>query len=61
MNRIAVVGSCGSGKSYLACELGRLLNAPVIHLDAVFYDDEWNALPPGEFEAAQRELVAEPR
>ncbi|GAA2411173.1 DNA topology modulation protein [Nonomuraea africana] len=61
MNRVAVVGSGGSGKSHLARELGRLLNAPVTHLDAVFYDDEWNALPPEKFEAAQRELVAAPR
>ncbi|MEV4102637.1 hypothetical protein AB0J42_20480 [Nonomuraea sp. NPDC049649] len=61
MNRVAVVGSGGSGKSYVARQLGRLLNAPVIHLDAVYYDDEWNPLPPEKFEAAQRELVAQPR
>jgi len=61
MNRVAVVGSGGSGKSYVARQLGRLLNVPVIHLDAVYYDDEWNPLPPEKFEAAQRELVAQPR
>ncbi|MEV0994826.1 topology modulation protein [Nonomuraea sp. NPDC050202] len=61
MNRVAIVGSGGSGKSYVARELGRLLDAPVTHLDAVYYDDEWNPLPPEKFEAAQRELVAAPR
>ncbi|MGW5158895.1 topology modulation protein [Nonomuraea wenchangensis] len=61
MCRVAVVGSGGSGKSYVARELGRLLDAPVTHLDAVYYDDEWNPLPPEKFEAAQRELVAAPR
>ncbi|WP_433436249.1 topology modulation protein [Nonomuraea sp. CA-141351] len=61
MNRIAIVGSGGSGKSHVACELGRLLEAPVTHLDAVYYDDEWNPLPPEKFEAAQRDLVAAPR
>ncbi|WP_433235586.1 topology modulation protein [Streptosporangium sp. CA-135522] len=61
MNRVAIVGSGGSGKSHVARELGRLLDAPVTHLDAVFYDDEWNALPPEKFEAAQRELVSAPR
>ncbi len=61
MNRVAVVGSGGSGKSHVARELGRLLDAPVTHLDAVYYDDGWNPLPPEKFEAAQRELVAEPR
>jgi adenylate kinase family enzyme len=61
MNRVAVVGSGGSGKSHVARELGRLLDAPVTHLDAVYYDDGWNPLAPEKFEAAQRELVAEPR
>ncbi|WP_327103515.1 P-loop NTPase family protein [Nonomuraea glycinis] len=61
MKRVAVVGSGGSGKSHVACELGRLLDAPVTHLDAVYYDDGWNPLSPEKFEAAQRELVAEPR
>ncbi|SDM04459.1 hypothetical protein SAMN05421874_13672 [Nonomuraea maritima] len=61
MDRVAVVGCGGSGKSHLARELGRLLGAPVVHLDAVYYDDEWNPLPKDAFEAVQRDLVAEPR
>ncbi|MEV7971191.1 topology modulation protein [Sphaerisporangium sp. NPDC088356] len=61
MNRVAVVGSGGSGKSHVARELGRLLGAPVTHLDAVYYDDAWNPLPPEKFEAAQRGLVTAPR
>ncbi|GAA1613722.1 DNA topology modulation protein [Nonomuraea maheshkhaliensis] len=61
MNRVAIVGSGGSGKSHVARKLGRLLNAPVTHLDAVYYDDEWTPLPKEKFEAAQRELVAKPR
>lgn len=60
MNRVAIVGSGGSGKSHVARRLGRLLHAPVTHLDAVFYDDEWNPLPSEKFEAAQRELVIAP-
>jgi adenylate kinase family enzyme len=61
VERIAIVGCGGSGKSYVARELGRLLNAPVIHLDAVYYDGRWNPLPMEEFEARQREFVAAPR
>lgn len=61
MERIAIVGCGGSGKSYLARQLGRLLGAPVTHLDAVYFDDEWNPLPMEKFEALQRELVAAPR
>lgn len=58
MRRIAIVGCCGSGKSFLARELGRRINAPVTHLDAMYYDDEWNPLPPENFEARQRALVS---
>ncbi len=36
--RIAVIGCGGSGKTHLARRLGALLNVPVIHLDAVYYD-----------------------
>ncbi|MEV0827980.1 topology modulation protein [Nonomuraea rubra] len=60
MKRVAIVGACGSGKSYVARELGRVLDVPVTHLDAIYYDNDWNTLPPAEFEAAQRELVAAP-
>ncbi|MDT0547689.1 P-loop NTPase family protein [Streptomyces lonegramiae] len=58
MKKVAIVGCGGSGKSHLARELGRLLGAPVTHLDAVYYDDEWNALPMEKFEALQRDLVS---
>ncbi|MGP3949603.1 topology modulation protein [Streptomyces sp. 7N604] len=60
MKKVAIVGCGGSGKSYVARELGRLLGAPVTHLDAAYYDDEWNQLPKEKFEALQRELVSAP-
>ena len=61
MERVVVVGCCGSGKSYVAREIGRLTGAPVTHLDAIYYDDEWNTAPMDDFADAQRELVAAPR
>lgn len=61
MERVAILGCGGSGKSYVARELGRLLNLPITHMDAVYFDDQWNPLPLEKFEAAQRELVAAPR
>lgn len=57
MRRVAVVGCGGSGKSHLARELGRILDLPVTHLDALYYDDAWNPLPPERFAAIQRDLV----
>jgi adenylate kinase family enzyme len=60
MKRVAIVGCGGSGKSYVARELGRQLGAPVTHLDAAYYDDAWNELPKDRFEQLQRDLVAAP-
>ena len=61
VERVTIVGCGGSGKSYVARELGQLLDLPVIHMDAVYFDDQWNPLPMERFEAVQRELVAAPR
>jgi adenylate kinase family enzyme len=60
MEKVAIVGCGGSGKSHIARHLGTVLGAPVTHLDEVYYDDEWNPLPVEKFEAAQRELVSAP-
>jgi adenylate kinase family enzyme len=61
MQKIAIVGSGGSGKSHVARKLAAVLDLPVIHLDAVYFDDEWNALPMEKFAQAQCALVAAPR
>jgi adenylate kinase family enzyme len=41
LNRIAIVGSGGSGKSVLAVQLGGILNIPVFHLDRYFWKPGW--------------------
>lgn len=61
MKKVAIVGCGGSGKSHVARELGRILDAPVTHLDAAYYDDGWNPLPKDTFNDLQRELVAQPQ
>jgi len=33
MNKISVLGPTGSGKSFVACELGKIFDLPVIHFD----------------------------
>ncbi|MGH3679019.1 MAG: topology modulation protein [Natronosporangium sp.] len=60
MERIAILGCGGSGKSMLARQLGATLDLPVTHLDTVYYDQDWNPLPQEEFAARQEKLVAEP-
>lgn len=61
VDRIAIIGCGGSGKTYLANKLAALLNLPLTHLDGVYYDAEWNPLPQDEFAAIQRDLVSAPR
>jgi adenylate kinase family enzyme len=45
MERIAIIGSSGTGKSTLARDLGRLLHINVVHLDRVFWEPGWKEKP----------------
>jgi adenylate kinase family enzyme len=56
--RIVIIGCGGSGKTHLANQLAALHQLPLTHLDALYYDAEWNPLPTDEFQAAQQSLVA---
>ncbi len=65
MRRISIVGGSGSGKSTLAERLGERLDAPVVELDALFHQANWEPTPTPEFRAkvaaaleAQRWVVA---
>ncbi|MEV0334526.1 hypothetical protein [Nocardia sp. NPDC050717] len=59
--RIVIIGCGGSGKTHLANQLAALYELPLTHLDAVYYDANWNPLPTDEFQAIQQRLVAAPR
>lgn len=61
MERIAIIGCGGSGKSTVAKNLGSLLDLPVTHLDAIYYDANWRPLPQDQFAAEQEKLVAAER
>jgi adenylate kinase family enzyme len=61
MERIVVVGCGGSGKTVVARHIAEALDLPVVHLDGLYYDADWNILPTDEFAARQRDLVAQPR
>lgn len=60
MDRIAIVGSSGAGKTTLSLELSRILNLPIIHLDAEYWQPGW-VKPPNElwFERQKKLLEAE--
>ncbi|MQY31107.1 P-loop NTPase family protein [Nocardia aurantia] len=61
MDRIAILGCGGSGKTYLANRIAALLDLPLTHLDAVYYDLQWKPLPQNDFAQRQHELVAPQR
>lgn len=46
MQRVAIMGPGGAGKSVLARRLGSAWNLPVRHLDAVFWSPGWRSTPP---------------
>jgi len=45
MDKIAIIGSPGSGKSIFAHQLGELLNIEIIHLDRHFWQPDWKEKP----------------
>lgn len=61
MDRIAIIGCGGSGKSRLARSLGSLLGITPVHLDGLYYDQDWKPLDKDRFAVLQRDLVTAPR
>ena len=49
MERIAIIGPGGAGKSTLARRLGERLGLPVIHLDAEHWRPGWVETPADEW------------
>jgi len=46
MQRISVVGTCGTGKSTLAFAAARRLNIPCTELDSLVWGPNWSPAPP---------------
>lgn len=61
MQRIAVVGPGGAGKSTFARALGERTGLPVVHLDHWFWKPGWVETPRDEWRAVQRSLFAADR
>jgi len=58
MQRVAVVGPGGAGKSVFAEELGRRTGLPVVHLDEHFWKPGWIETPREEWRTFQSQLLA---
>jgi adenylate kinase family enzyme len=61
MDRVAVVGNSGTGKTFLARQLAQRLQVPCIELDSIFHQPGWTELDLQEFRQRVGVLVAEPR
>jgi adenylate kinase family enzyme len=57
MQRIAIIGSCGAGKSTLAGNLSNKLKLPVFHLDAYYWQPGWLETEADPWQRIQQELV----
>jgi adenylate kinase family enzyme len=60
MERVAVVGSGGAGKTTFATELGRRTGLPVLHLDRFYWRPGWVVPDEAEWAMTQSELVERP-
>jgi adenylate kinase family enzyme len=61
VQRVAIVGSGGAGKSTFARALGQVTGIPVIHLDENYWNPGWTETPRDEFADIQGALVAQER
>ncbi|MEM8721135.1 MAG: DNA topology modulation protein [Cyanobacteria bacterium P01_G01_bin.39] len=57
MQRLAIIGSCGAGKSTLARTLGNKLNLPVIHLDTYYWHPGWQSTDANHWIEIHQKLV----
>ena len=58
MQRVAILGAGGAGKSELARALGERTGLPFVHLDVLYWRPGWTAPPEDEFRAALDAAVA---
>ena len=58
LRRIVILGCAGSGKSTVARELGKRLELPVVHLDALYWRPGWQEPDTASFRARTAAAVA---
>ena len=50
MNRVLVIGGCGSGKTRFAKRLAALTDLPLTHLDALYWTGDWETVDRAVFD-----------
>ena len=61
VKRISIVGGPGTGKSTLAYNLGKRLDLPVYHLDAIDHFENWRKRDSKERDKIILEKIEEPK
>jgi adenylate kinase family enzyme len=59
VRRVSIVGTSGSGKSWLSARLAAKLSVPRLELDAVRHQPDWQDLPDAEFRERVARFVAQ--
>lgn len=58
MERVSVIGSSGSGKTTVARALSSRLGLPLLELDAVFHQPDWQQKPDPDFRAEVADFIS---
>lgn len=61
MERILVIGVNGSGKTTLARELSAKLKLPLVHLDQLYWKDNWQCVSREEFDESLEKELCKPK
>lgn len=61
INKISIIGGCGTGKTTLAENLSKALNLPVYHIDGIHHLENWQIRDKTERDKIILEKVKEPK
>lgn len=61
VQRIAVIGISGSGKTTFSKKLGDVTRLPVYHMDQLFWGENWASIPDEEWQLAEHKLIQKDR
>jgi adenylate kinase family enzyme len=61
MERVAIIGNSGGGKSQLARPLAAKLGLPYLDLDSILWCPVWRSAPAASYQSEHARLIAEER
>ena len=61
MQRILIIGNSGAGKSTFAIALAEKLGLPLVHLDKLFWNGNWEHVSRDEFDTLLQQALEQPQ